>query len=428
MAASDGRRLRSTRRGRRAQLAAIAADLFHRHGYHNVGVDEIAAAAGLTGPAVYRHFASKQDILGHVVVDGLDSFAAGVAATVDAWDGSSDGDLLHTVVASASRLAIERRELGALWRREGRNLPATDRAALVMRARQATQFGVNLIRGVRPPLSPEDADLLCSAAMSVWGSLSDHHVALPRARFEALLSELVLAVMLADTVPVSVPGPPPLRPQQPGSQQPGSQPPGSQPPGSQPPGSQQPRREQLLTLAARMFREHGYHGVTMEDIGAAAGISGPSIYRHYAGKADLLLAMCARVRERLLAGVDAALQPDHQPRPALHELTTSFVHTVLEHRDLVAAYLMEGHNLPDRPRTELRRQQRHYLDQWVRLLVGIDPIMDGKPARIRVHAAVTIVNDLARAGRFAARPHLADELIALALAVLVPRPAGPPHM
>jgi len=92
---------------------------------------------------------------------------------------------------------------------------------------------------------------------------------------------------------------------------------------------------------------------------------------------------------------------------------------VLEHRDLVAAYLMEGHNLPDRDRAEVRRLQRHYLAQWVGVLVAIDPTLDDKRARIRVHAAFTVVNDLARTGRFSARPNLADELVELAVAVLL---------
>jgi AcrR family transcriptional regulator len=398
-----GRRLRD----RRAQLAGIAADLFHRHGYHNVGVGDIAAAAGITGPAVYRHFPSKQAILGHVVLSGLDTFAAAIAETVDGRrpdgpDGAAEQ--LRAVAASASRLAVERRELGALWRREGRNLPAADRAALAARARHATRFGVHLVHGVRPALSDDDADLLCWAALSVWGSLSDHHVTLPRTRFEALLTELALAVVYSDAVP---------RPPWPGPSVPA--------PPAQPSLPGRPRREQILTVAARMFREHGYHGVTMEEIGAAAGITGPSIYRHFAGKADLLLAMCGRVGERLRAGVESALDHGHDPELALRELTASFVHTVLQHRDLVAAYLMEGHNLPDRERSDVRRRQRHYLSQWVTLLQAMDPALDDKRARIRVHAAFTVVNDLARTGRFAARRHLPDELVALALAVLIPR-------
>ena len=50
---------------RRAQISAIAAELFSERGYHGVGLGEIASAAGITGPAIYRHFRNKQDILAH---------------------------------------------------------------------------------------------------------------------------------------------------------------------------------------------------------------------------------------------------------------------------------------------------------------------------------------------------------------------------
>ena len=44
------------------------------------------------------------------------------------------------------------------------------------------------------------------------------------------------------------------------------------------------RREEILDAAARLFAERGYHGVSIDDIGAAVGMSGPGFYRHFAGK------------------------------------------------------------------------------------------------------------------------------------------------
>lgn len=412
-------------RDRRGQLASIAAELFRRNGYHNVAVGDIAAAAGITAPAVYRHFPSKQAILGHAVLGALDSFAEAMAAALAAADAGTDAGMdaarrLRVLAAAVSRFVVERRELGALWRREGRNLPAADRAELTARAGLATGYGAALIRQLRPLLPIGDADLLCWAALSVWGSVSDHHVTLPKARFEALLTELATAVVHSAAVPTPARNGWPAAATFDGDGAAWRLPPDGTAQAVAAGGAAgvaaQPRREHLLALAARMFCEHGYHAVTMEDIGAAAGASGPSIYRHFAGKADLLLAMCDRIGERLDAGVLAARPLP--PRVALRELVASFVHTVLAHRDLVAAYLTEGHNLPARHRAELRRRQRQYLAEWVGVLLAIGPELDERQARIRVHAAFTVVNDLARTGRFAARPNLPDELAELALAVL----------
>jgi AcrR family transcriptional regulator len=48
------------------------------------------------------------------------------------------------------------------------------------------------------------------------------------------------------------------------------------------------RREQILVVAARLFARHGFHGVSIADLGAAVGVSGPALYRHFPGKEALL--------------------------------------------------------------------------------------------------------------------------------------------
>uniref|UniRef100_UPI0035933D58 TetR/AcrR family transcriptional regulator n=1 Tax=Microbacterium sp. SORGH_AS_1204 TaxID=3041785 RepID=UPI0035933D58 len=62
------------------------------------------------------------------------------------------------------------------------------------------------------------------------------------------------------------------------------------------------RRTALLAAAARLFAERGFDGVTLGDIGEAAGVSGPAVYRHVASKQALLGAILVDVSERLLRG------------------------------------------------------------------------------------------------------------------------------
>src|SRR5712664_2542038 len=61
------------------------------------------------------------------------------------------------------------------------------------------------------------------------------------------------------------------------------------------------RREEILGAAAALFARRGFHGVTIDDIGAAAGMSGPGIYRHFPGKDAVLAEMLVGISERLLA-------------------------------------------------------------------------------------------------------------------------------
>ena len=62
------------------------------------------------------------------------------------------------------------------------------------------------------------------------------------------------------------------------------------------------RRSQLIAAAERLMAEHGYLAVRLEDIGAAAGVSGPAIYRHFPNKEALLVELLVGISTRMLAG------------------------------------------------------------------------------------------------------------------------------
>ena len=56
-------RLRGITGGRRAEIAAAAARFFAQHGYHTVGMREIAEAVGMRGASLYNHFSAKEEML-----------------------------------------------------------------------------------------------------------------------------------------------------------------------------------------------------------------------------------------------------------------------------------------------------------------------------------------------------------------------------
>jgi AcrR family transcriptional regulator len=175
-------------------------------------------------------------------------------------------------------------------------------------------------------------------------------------------------------------------------------------------------------VAARLFWDRGFHEVTMEDIGAAAGIAGPSVYTHFAGKTDLLKTAADRIGERLrveTAEIQAAALP---PGPTLARLQERFAALVIDYRDLFGAYFTEGHNLPDRDRAESRRNQRALVDYWSQVVEAACPGMAAKEARIRVHAAFAVANDLARTRKVAGRADLVSDVRVLMDAVLRGRP------
>ena len=74
------------------------------------------------------------------------------------------------------------------------------------------------------------------------------------------------------------------------------------------------RRDQLIAAAERLVAERGFLAVRLEDIGAAAGVSGPAIYRHFPNKEALLVELLVGISTRLLAGATAVVAetPDAQ--------------------------------------------------------------------------------------------------------------------
>ncbi|MGH3433970.1 MAG: TetR/AcrR family transcriptional regulator [Thermocrispum sp.] len=372
-------------RDRKEQLAAVAAELFCQRGYHEVGITDIAAAAGITGPALYRHFNDKQAILAHVVLLAIEQLTATTQLSPDGAAAPAP-DQVDTMLHSLARLSVERRDISALWRWERRNLSAEAQREVRHRSTELVAGWTRTLRAARPELSEPDAAMLCWAGLSVFGSVAVHSTRLSRRRYVDLLVAAARGVVHR-TLP-----------------EPGA--PAAQPPT---PVLQPSRREVLVIEASRLFGERGFHEVSMEDIGSAAGISGPSVYRHFPSKTAVFMAAASRVAERLAAGRARVAATAATELEALRGLVRSYVETMVDSADLMSVG-REIRALSEADRTELRRVQRDYVAEWVRLLVAVRPDLTPVEARVVVHMGLTIVNDLIRTGPVMRRENLAEEL------------------
>jgi len=148
------------------------------------------------------------------------------------------------------------------------------------------------------------------------------------------------------------------------------------------------RKEQILAAAADLVARKGYHAVSVSDIGSAAGVTGPAIYRHFAGKPAVLVALFDRAVDQLIADAhDIAERADGVERTLL-ALVEKQVDFVVVDRVLAQVYYNEIHNLPSDDAQRLRRKQRLYLEEWVYLVSELWPELDEADVRTRVHAAI----------------------------------------
>jgi AcrR family transcriptional regulator len=141
-----------------------------------------------------------------------------------------------------------------------------------------------------------------------------------------------------------------------------------------------------LRSALSLFRERGYHGAGTNEIGAAAGMTGPSIYRHFATKDDLLVAAVLEGADQLAVGAAAALHESDTAR-ALTMLCTSFVEVGLENPELLCVYFYESRHLPDEAKTSLDASANRYLAHYQRLVAELLPGVSDEEILIRILAA-----------------------------------------
>jgi AcrR family transcriptional regulator len=185
------------------------------------------------------------------------------------------------------------------------------------------------------------------------------------------------------------------------------------------PARRRSRRDEILEIAVGLIAARGYHGVSMDDIGAAAGVTGPALYHHFAGKEAMLAAALIPVSEQLLAGGRERIA-EHPGRPhdALAALIDFHVEFALANPAVIALHLHELDRLPEEPRRRIRRLQRLYVEEWVSSLTALRPDLSAGEARVLAHAAFGLMNSTPFLGGEVDRHRRADLLRAATLAAL----------
>nr|WP_090274374.1 TetR/AcrR family transcriptional regulator [Mycolicibacterium komanii]CRL67324.1 transcriptional regulator [Mycolicibacterium komanii] len=152
------------------------------------------------------------------------------------------------------------------------------------------------------------------------------------------------------------------------------------------------RRSQLIAAAERLVAERGYLAVRLEDIGAAAGVSGPAIYRHFPNKEALLVELLVGISTRLLAGATEVVARAEDAMSALDALIDFHLDFALGESDLIRIQDRDFANLPPSAKRQVRKAQRQYVEIWVDVLRKVDTSLAEADARLMVHATFGLLN------------------------------------
>jgi AcrR family transcriptional regulator len=337
---------------------------------------DLATAVGLTAPAIYRHYRSKEDLLAAAISTGLDA----VAEALDRTAADPLPDFLYAMAGPA----VARRDLWILLQRELRHLSPAQRQPLDERFEDIVVRPFRAqVRRERPDLPARDVGLVTTAVLATLASPSVYRVRMtPRAQ-QRILAAAAQAACHARWDPAGDRVVPAV------------------------PARAADRVTELLDTAIRLFAARGYQAVSLDDIGAELGLAGPSLYHYYATKSDILVAAFARAAEWLPART-----------LSLDELVTAYTDLAVRERTLFAVYVWEAVNLPPEAGRRIRSRLDADVQAWCAALGDVRPGLTDSQRLALVHAARAVVHDVVRIGHWHDRPDLAVALRSLVMAVL----------
>lgn len=159
------------------------------------------------------------------------------------------------------------------------------------------------------------------------------------------------------------------------------------------------RRQQILDAAAELIAERGLAGVRLEDLGKAAGISGPAVYRHFANKEAVLEELLVGISHHLLDNGSRVVEQADTPQQALEALVDFHIDFSLTKPALIRVQGRDLATLDDEARRVVRQLQRRYVEIWVGVLRDLDPTLSEDDARIKAHAGFGALNSTPHSSR-----------------------------
>jgi AcrR family transcriptional regulator len=368
--------------------------LFQQRGFHNVSMGDIAPSVGLKGPALYRHFESKHEMLDLALTDQITAVLSAVRAVPE---GASADARMTDLLVSLAGLVLDR-EGALLWKRERRHLTGDEDRAFRRLARELVRSTGEVIRATRPALTDADAALLGWALLSVYSHTRAYRGSIDRAGAVDLLVAMGHAVVSADV----------LRPAEPEA-----------PDGWLATVPAFGRRERIMAEATTLLVDRGYRDVSIEEIAVASETAIATVYQYFDGKTDLLYRLLMRGSEGAHYVIAQRCAGREDPADALRVVVDGFVELSLgPHGRLLAIQFADLVYLPEEHRKDLLRTEHEFAEHWAGLLRALRPELSPIEALGRAQTAIGAIADLSQTRWIRLRAGAAAELGALGWAVL----------
>lgn len=178
---------------RRDQILDTAADLFAARGFHGVSVGEIGKACGISGPALYKHFDSKDDVLAAMLVGIserlLEEGRTRVAHARDAREA------IDSLVEWHTDFALRHRSLIVVQDRDWQSLPPSARERVRLLQREYVDVWAGQLRRLHRGLHTDRARAMAHAAFGLINS-TPHSGLIPDEAMRGVLHQMALGALV----------------------------------------------------------------------------------------------------------------------------------------------------------------------------------------------------------------------------------------
>lgn len=180
---------------RHEALLHEAARLFAAAGFDGVSLEDLGSSVGITGPAVYRHFASKRALLGAILVRASeDLLGGGQAVVAEAADPDTH---LRALIAFHVEFALADADVIRVHDRDLARLSDDDRHTVRRLQRQYVELWIAVLARVHPDRSPEDLRVRAHAGFGLINSTPYSVRALRDAPADAVVRDALSTMALA---------------------------------------------------------------------------------------------------------------------------------------------------------------------------------------------------------------------------------------
>jgi AcrR family transcriptional regulator len=158
------------------------------------------------------------------------------------------------------------------------------------------------------------------------------------------------------------------------------------------------RRQELIAIAADLFAEQGFAKVTVDDIGRAAGVSGPALYHHFDGKEAMLGEMLVAISEYLLEGGRRVVGTGDRD-DVVERLIEFHAEFAVDDRSLITVHFRELLHAPADDQARVRSLQNEYVELWTAAMRRRFPELPRPRALAAVHATFGLINSTPHSAR-----------------------------